>query len=164
VAALQAYRSAAGRAGKAVVRVPWFHAPDLNRTLRALKVRSPDVHSKYHAGSTRVCQEALRTAGQTQAFQLAIMRRTLTLYAAPGSSTFFHTDTLRMASWETQLRGQARWMVCPGGEGSIASSCGLASIDVFDPIYERCPPFRNASCLETTLSAGESIYVGSQPH
>ena len=91
------------------------------------------------------------------------MRRTLTLAAAPGSSVYLHMDTFGMATWELQLRGQTRWVVCKGGDGSVVAECGLAAINVFDPDYSTCPAFRNATCYETTLSAGESIFVMSCP-
>ena len=103
---LRRYRSAGGRAGRALVRIPCLQTSDYNNTLAALRVTPPPMQSA-HVGLSQQCEHSLRSANQWNNFQASVMRRTLTLAAAPDSGLHMHRDALEMASWELMLRGSS---------------------------------------------------------
>jgi histone arginine demethylase JMJD6 len=72
------------------------------------------------------------------------------------SGMFLHKDTLHTASWQAQFSGEKRWHLCGPSEDSFMYKAG--DVDAFSPDYGRFPLFREASCLQVTVSPGDVIY------
>jgi len=69
---------------------------------------------------------------------------------------FNHKDYLPTASFQIQLEGEKKWHLCAPDQDEFMYNAG--DVDTFFPDYDTFPKFRDATCLQTTLEAGDVIY------
>lgn len=65
-----------------------------------------------------------------------------------------HVDALPTSSWQLQLQGAKRWLLCPP---AARGYCGRG-IDDPDAAITLCGDDEEAACLSATVSAGELLY------
>ncbi len=96
------------------------------------------------------------------------------------SGMFMHSDGLNSATWQAQMFGKKRWIICsPDMVRRIQSACRrnradwctctpvqapymymdqIGKLDAFNPDYEKFPLFRHANCSDYLASPGEIVF------
>jgi tetratricopeptide (TPR) repeat protein len=78
------------------------------------------------------------------------------LIGEKGAGMFVHTDVMRMASWQVQLKGRKLWHVCGPSQDSKMYHAG--DVNWFKPDYEKYPKALKAKCYQTITEEGDSMY------
>lgn len=73
-----------------------------------------------------------------------------------GSGMFLHADGLRTATWQAQMFGRKRFVLCAPDQAPYLYQPG--DLDVFEPDLQRFPLFKQANCTELLLNPGEIVY------
>uniref|UniRef100_A0A7S1Y0S4 JmjC domain-containing protein n=2 Tax=Phaeomonas parva TaxID=124430 RepID=A0A7S1Y0S4_9STRA len=76
------------------------------------------------------------------------------LIGEEGTGIFFHNDHLSAASWQAQIVGRKRWILCPYEQRRLFSS----QMNPFDPDYGAHPDFARGYCADVTVEPGEIVY------
>ena len=81
------------------------------------------------------------------------------LIGEKGTGIFFHKDHLAAASWQANIVGRKRWVVCPYDQNYLLSE----ELFTLKPDYntEQGKKFAKAFCGEVTVQPGEIIYYPS---
>lgn len=78
------------------------------------------------------------------------------VFGMRGSGMFLHADGLRTSTWQAQLFGRKRFVLCAPDQKPYLYSPG--DINVFNPDYARFPEFRKAKCSDILLHPGDVLY------
>lgn len=87
---------------------------------------------------------------------LDITRWDMVTMGAPGAGINFHWDAIHSGSWQLQLAGVKRWVICPANQTALLYQVG--EVDMFRPDYKKYPLVQRASCAWADLMPGELLY------
>jgi len=78
------------------------------------------------------------------------------LFATKGAGMFIHIDVLRTASWQGQVAGAKKWIIC--GPENKPYMYRAGQIDGWNWNKKQYPLFEHAFCYEDTVRAGEMVF------
>ncbi len=80
-----------------------------------------------------------------------------------GKFPYLHLDYYHLNAWVTQLYGDKRFTVFPRGQEEFlypkADDPWQSDINIFNPDYEKYPKYKNATPINFTVSAGETLFI-----
>lgn len=80
-----------------------------------------------------------------------------------GKFPYLHLDFYHLNAWINQLHGDKRFTVFPRGQEALlypkADDPWRSEVNIFQPDYEKHPRYREATPIEFTVSAGETLFI-----
>jgi histone arginine demethylase JMJD6 len=80
-----------------------------------------------------------------------------------GKFPYVHLDYYHLNAWITQLYGDKQFTVFPRGQEEFlypkSDDPWRSDINIFNPDYEKYPLYRNATPINFTVSAGETLFI-----
>jgi histone arginine demethylase JMJD6 len=80
-----------------------------------------------------------------------------------GKFPYLHVDYYHLNAWINQLYGEKRFTVFPRGQEEFLypkpDDPWQSDVNIFEPDYEKYPKFRNATPINFTVGAGETLFI-----
>jgi histone arginine demethylase JMJD6 len=82
-----------------------------------------------------------------------------------GKFPYVHLDYYHLNAWINQLYGEKRFTVFPRGQEDFLyprpDDPWRSHINIFEPDYEKYPKYKNATPIQFTVGAGETLFIPS---